>query len=82
MMTKVYKVADTKNTSEQVATFYKTDDNKFLWVSAVDNEFTHETMVFDSEDASGDTIDFTGLVCLGGVFDHAEALAQAGYEIA
>lgn len=79
---KVYKIADTKNDAEQVATFYKTEDNKFLWVSAVNNEFTHETMVFDAGSPSGDAIDFSGVVCLGGVFDHAEALAEAGYELA
>jgi hypothetical protein len=81
-MPKVFKLQDTQNNAEQVASFYRTEDNKFFWVSAVNNKFVHETMVFESGSASDDEIDFAGLVCLPSVFDHAEALAVLGYEIA
>jgi hypothetical protein len=81
-MPKVFKLHDTQNHNEQVASFYRTEDNKFLWVSAVNNQYVHETMVFDAGDASEESVDWTGLVCLPSVFDHAEALAVLGYEIA
>jgi hypothetical protein len=80
-MTQISKVRDTHTTSDQVASFYRTEDNKFLWVSAVNNQYVHETMVFESPDDSDDNIDFGGLVQLSGVFDHAQALAVLGYEI-
>lgn len=81
-MTKISKLHDTANNSEQVASFYKTEDNKFFWVSAVNNQFVHETMVFESSSATDEGIDFAGLVCLPSVFDHAQALAVLGYEVA
>jgi hypothetical protein len=80
-MTQISKIRDTHTESDQVASFYRTEDNKFLWVSAVNNQYVHETMVFDAGDASEESVDWTGLVCLPSVFDHAQALAVLGYEI-
>lgn len=55
---------------------------KFLYVSAINNPiYGLETMVFASGDAGAEEIDWSGLVTRKD-FDHVQALAELGYEIA
>jgi hypothetical protein len=53
----------------------------YVFVSAVDNQFVgRETMVFGTNNANADEVDWTGLVQIK-AFGHAAALADLGYEI-
>lgn len=65
---------------------YKTDEDitteySLVVVSAVDNFFAHETLVFPS-DENGQIADWTEIFGIRDTTDHDEVLGMMGYEIA
>lgn len=65
---------------------FKTDEDvtreyDLVVVSAVDNIFAHETLVFPSDD-QGQITDWEEIYGVRGTTDHVEVLGEMGYEIA
>lgn len=58
-----------------------TTEHSLVVVSAVDNYYAHETLVFPS-DENGQISDFTEIFGIRDTTDHAEVLGIMGYEIA
>lgn len=58
-----------------------TRDYSLIVVSAVDNAYAHETLVFPS-DENGQIDDWSEIFGIRDTTDHAEVLGMMGYEIA
>ena len=63
-------------TDEDITTEYS-----LVVVSAVDNFYAHETLVFPS-DENGQIADWSEIYGIRGTTDHTEVLGMMGYEIA